>query len=585
MERYGDNLMLRRAYVLFALALLGAVFAANDGSTARAATANGTISLSGSSFTVSQSAGSVKITVNRTGGSSGQVHAYYGTQFGTALDGPDYINTYGRLYWASGDVTPRTISIPINNAKPFAGTKALSFGISPSTGAAIGTPSRATITIDGDAGASTLALSSSNYTIPQTASALTVTVKRAGGTSGVVSVTHTTSNGTAVAGTNFTPTTGTLQWAAGDVAPKSFTVPISNATPFSGSKTFTVALTNPSGAAISTPATAGVAITGSGGSVGTGPAAPAGLLMTGQTASSIALSWPAAAGTSHYQIFRDNVAYTTTTATSYVDYGAIDATNVSLNAPAKIYTYAVAAVNAQGTEGAKSTQTTFDVYTNGQYYWAGDYSYGASINYKDTAGIPESGAYDIAVHVLGQGGGFQPYAGDVVPFYDLEAGSFGYISMDLKPTVNGQAWRLSIISRLPPGDVYPWASVNLANYGPAPVAGKWATYKVPLSALSIGNTSFVGSISGTTLTVSKVNSGVGVDAGGFVTGPGVKAGTYIIGHNANGGPGTYTIYPAQTVASTTMGEQRTTVYKFDVIDESGQSTNTYYVDNVKFTAE
>jgi hypothetical protein len=331
-------------------------------------------------------------------------------------------------------------------------------------------------------------------------------------------------------------------------------------------------------AADGTPGTAGVAITGS------APAAPAGLFMTGQTASSVALSWPAAAGTSHYQIFRDNVPYAKTTATSYVDYGAIDATNVSLNAPAKIYTYAVAAVNTQGIEGAKTTQTTFEVYNNGRYYWAGDYSYGAVINWKDTAGRPESGPYDIAVHVIGQGGGFQPFAGNVVPFYDLEAGAFGYFSIDLKPTVNGQKWRLSMISRLPPGDVYPWAAVNLTSYGPAPVAGKWATYKVPLSAMSIGKTSFVGSISGTTLRVSKVNSGVGVDAGGFVTGPGVRPGTYITGHNANGGPGTYTIYPAQNVGSTTMAEQRTTVYKFDVIDESGQANNTYYVDNVKFTA-
>jgi hypothetical protein len=584
MERYGDYLMLRRAYIFFALALLGAVFTANDGNTARAA--GDTLSLSGSSFTVSQNTGSVKIVVSRTGGSTGRVHAYYGTHYGTALDNVDYTNTYGSLVWASGDAAPKTISIPISNARPFVGSKALWFDISSPTGATLGTPARANITITGDAGASSLALSSASYTVPQTANALTVTVNRAGGASGAVSVTHTTSNGTAVGGTNFTPTTGTLQWAAGDVAPKSFTVPISNAAPFTGSKTFTIALSNPSGgAAISTPGTAGVAITGSGGSGGSGPPASGGLLMTGQTASSIALSWPAAAGTSHYQIYRDNVPYATTTATSYVDYGAIDATNVSLTAPARIYTYAVAAVNTQGTEGAKSTQTTFDVYNNGQYYWAGDYSYGAVIDWKDTAGKPESGPYDIAVHVLGQGGGFQPFAGNVVPFYDLEAGAFGYFSIDLKPTVNGQAWRLSMISRLPPGDVYPWAAVNLANYGPAPVAGKWATYKIPLSALSIGKTSFVGSISGTTMTVSKVNSGVGVDAGGFVTGPGVKAGTYILGHNANGGPGTYTIYPAQNVGSTTMAEQRTTVYKFDVIDDSGQANNTYYVDNVKFTAQ
>ena len=84
MERYGDNLMLRRAYIFFTLALLGAVFTANDANTAHAA--GDTLSLSGSSFTVSQNTGSVKIVVSRTGGSTGRVHAYYGTHYGTALD-------------------------------------------------------------------------------------------------------------------------------------------------------------------------------------------------------------------------------------------------------------------------------------------------------------------------------------------------------------------------------------------------------------------------------------------------------------------------------------------------------------------
>jgi hypothetical protein len=186
--------------------------------------------------------------------------------------------------------------------------------------------------------------------------------------------------------------------------------------------------------------------------------------------------------------------------------------------------------------------------------------------------------------VTGSWGGFQPYAGDKVPQWDLEAGSFGYISMDLKPTKSGQTWDLSAISRLPPGDVYPWSFVSITNYGPAPQVGKWATYKIPLSALSIGKTRFTGSISGTTLTVSSVSGGVGVDAGGFISGEGVAPGTYILGFKAKGGgAGTYTIYPWQNVASTSMTEQRTSVYKIDISDRTGASNNYYYIDNLKFT--
>lgn len=316
---------------------------------------------------------------------------------------------------------------------------------------------------------------------------------------------------------------------------------------------------------------------------------PAGLLMTGQTASSISLSWSAATPgsnpISHYKIYRNGSFYVTSAGTSYTDYGAIDATNGAYTAAATIYSYAVSAVDSQGVEGPQTTQTSFNVYTNGVLSWGGDFSYLVSINYKDTSGAPESGPYDISVTADGFNGGFQPYAGNVLPLWDFEAGSFGYISMDLKPTINGQTWLLSMISRLPPGDVYPWAEVDLLNYGPAPVPGKWATYKIPLSALSIGKTSFQGSISGTTLTVTSVNSGVGVDAGGFVTGSGVAAGTYITGHNANGGAGTYTVWPSQNVGNTTMSEQRTNVYKFDVIDQSGDTNNRYYIDNVKYTVE
>jgi len=573
--------------VLSFVGVLSVFFLVGERGAAHAAAAGGSVQLSASSFTVAQNAGTLKITITRTGGSAGAVHAYYGTHWGTALDDIDYTNTYGSVTWAAGDAAAKTISIPISNAKPFTGTKQLSFTVSQPTGAQLGSPSAASITIKGAAGASTLAMPSS-YSVPQTANVLTVTVNRLGSTTGAVKVTHTTSNGTAVAGQNYTSVQGILQWADGDAQPKSFSIPIDSSTKFTGSKTFAVVLSQPTGAAITTPS-ANVVIKGSA-TTGTGsPGAPGALTMTGQTASSIALKWGAATpgngSIAYYKIYRNDSAYATATATSYVDYGATDATNGAFNAAATIYAYAVSAVDTDGNEGPQTTQTTYQVYGNGVFDWAGDYSYGVSVNYKDTGGRPESGPYDIAINVYEAYGGFQPYSGNSVPQWDLETGAFDYISLDLKPTIDNQSWRLSMISRLPPGDVYPWAAVDINSYGPSPVAGQWATYKIPLSALSMGKTSFKGSISGNTLTVTGVNSGVGVDAGGFITGDGVKPGTYIVGHNANGGPGTYTVSPAQNVATTSMTEQRTALYKLDIADQSGAWNNRYYIDNVRLTKE
>ena len=115
-------------------------------------------------------------------------------------------------------------------------------------------------------------LSASSYTVGQRAGTLTVTVNRTGGSAGAVSVAYATSNGTAVAGTEFTAADGTLDWAAGDANSKTFSVAISNATPFSGSKSFSVTLSSPTGGAkLGTPSSASVTVTGDGSSGGPAP--------------------------------------------------------------------------------------------------------------------------------------------------------------------------------------------------------------------------------------------------------------------------------------------------------------------------
>jgi hypothetical protein len=208
------------------------------------------------------------VTVTRTGGSSGAASVTYDTTGGSAVAGTDFTAASGTLSWASGDATSKTFSVAISNAAPFTGNKSFTISLSNAgaTGAALGSPSSAIATITGDAVAAvgSLQLSASSFGIGQAAGTLSVTVNRTGGSSGAVSVTYDTANGTAVAGTDYTASSGTLSWASGDSASKSFSVAVSNATPFSGSKAFTVALSGPTGGAtLSSPSSAGVTIAGS----------------------------------------------------------------------------------------------------------------------------------------------------------------------------------------------------------------------------------------------------------------------------------------------------------------------------------
>jgi hypothetical protein len=440
-----------------------------------------------------------------------------------------------------------------------------------------------------------LAFSASSYAVAQAAGKLTLSVTRTGAGTDAINVTYATSDGTAVAGTDYTSEDGTLAWAADDSSPKTITVPVSNLVPFSGTKTFTVALSNPSpstDAQLVSPSSATVNISGSvPGSGGAAPAAPTNVVLTNEGANSETLSWTAAvagvAAIAHYNIYRNGVAYATTTGTTYTDKAATNATVPSFGGPATVYSYSLSAVDTSGNEGPLTSDVTFWVYHNGTYFWAGDYS-DVKLNYKDTAGAPESGAYDIAVSSFA-GGYAQPYSGgSASPEWAADIGAFKYMILDLKPGVANQKWRLNIISRLPQGDVYNNAPVELpGNYGPAPVVGQWATYKIPLNPdLAIGTGNFVGSISGTTLSVSAVNTAMSVQTTAWLFGAGISSDTTINSFGSgNGGTGTYILNKSATVpAGTTINMQRTNMYKFSLIDDSNAGSNVYYMDNVGFTA-
>jgi len=83
----------------------------------------------------------------------------------------------------------------------------------------------------------------------------TITVTRTG-TSGAVSVNYATSNGTAVAGSDYISSSGTLSWATGDATARTFTVALINDTLVEPNETVNLSLSNPSGATLGTASNA-----------------------------------------------------------------------------------------------------------------------------------------------------------------------------------------------------------------------------------------------------------------------------------------------------------------------------------------
>jgi hypothetical protein len=107
--------------------------------------------------------------------------------------------------------------------------------------------------------ATSVAFSTANYTVLQSAGSVTVTASRSA-SSGAASVSYATSNGTAAAGQNFTAQSGTLSWADGDATVKNIVVPVSSTT-IGKAVNFEVTLSKPSGTSVGSPASTTVTIT------------------------------------------------------------------------------------------------------------------------------------------------------------------------------------------------------------------------------------------------------------------------------------------------------------------------------------
>jgi Calx-beta domain len=113
-----------------------------------------------------------------------------------------------------------------------------------------------------EAGRGVLRLEADEYPVSEAAGTATFLVRRVDGSDGKVSVDYAASDGTAAAGSDYAPNTGTLTWAAGDTAAKRFSLRIIDDRLDEGDETFHVTLSHPTGGAVlGNPAAATVTIT------------------------------------------------------------------------------------------------------------------------------------------------------------------------------------------------------------------------------------------------------------------------------------------------------------------------------------
>ena len=156
--------------------------------------------------------------------------------------------------------------------------------------------------------------------------------------------------------------------------------------------------------------------------------------------------------------------------------------------PTATTTYTLSCTGAGGSVQASATVDvgsgqgpppgTSWVYYNGVFDWPGDYSYVLVPDYHDTTGNPLSGGYDIKVSLTAAYGGWLPYAQN----WDFNSQGYTKLTFALKPTVANQTWSVYFVKV---GDIPVGISVDVSNYGPAPVVGQWNTYTVPLSDLGV----------------------------------------------------------------------------------------------------
>jgi len=216
-----------------------------------------TLQFTNPTFVVNERSPRALIAVRRTGGRIGTMTVSFSAVNGTATGPGDFEATSGTLTFRPR-VTMQTFTVPIANDTLDEGTENLTLRLTnPSTGSVLGTNATATLRImDNEP---TLQFTAAKFAAGEAAARTFITVRRMGPATDTATVRFATSNGTATAGQDFVATSGVLTFPPGVVV-RRFPITLTPDQRAEGSESFNVTLSNASGSALGTPATAAVSL-------------------------------------------------------------------------------------------------------------------------------------------------------------------------------------------------------------------------------------------------------------------------------------------------------------------------------------
>jgi hypothetical protein len=177
----------------------------------------------------------------------------YSTQNGTAVAGVNYITATGTLTYQSGGSLTHTFPISIVNIPQynpnttFTVTLAASEGVimaPPPIRGPLGSPITATVAITNTQPKPSMQFITNTFVISEGLGSAAITVTLSAASAVTSTATLTTSNGTALAGRDYTPITPTVTITPLATS-RVVTIPITNDTKFTGDRVFQVRLSNP----------------------------------------------------------------------------------------------------------------------------------------------------------------------------------------------------------------------------------------------------------------------------------------------------------------------------------------------------
>ena len=213
----------------------------------RQGVAASTVQFGAAAYTRAEGAGATSINVVRTGSLANSATVRYTITGGSATRGTDYTATLTRVLTFAPGVGSVPIAITIRQDTIEEPSETITVALSnPTAGMTLGPISSTVLTITDDDPAGALSFASAVYTVNEGASGAVITVVRTGGTASGVTVQYATSNGTAIAGSDYMASSGTLTFGAGQTS-RTFTVPIIDDGAGEPTQTVNLTLRNPGG--------------------------------------------------------------------------------------------------------------------------------------------------------------------------------------------------------------------------------------------------------------------------------------------------------------------------------------------------